>query len=72
MEELINQIEGDFYPDIRTVMTRFFNKYGEDIVIAETYNKKCIVCFKNLGYKILRHLWYDNKKSDPQEENLVW
>ncbi|GBL98675.1 hypothetical protein AVEN_19720-1 [Araneus ventricosus] len=70
MEELLNQIQGEFYPDIRTVKTRRFKKYGEDIVIAETCNQKCTVCFRNLGYKILIKSWYDNKKSDPQEEKL--
>ncbi|GBN61965.1 hypothetical protein AVEN_148394-1 [Araneus ventricosus] len=47
MEELLNQIQGKFYPEIRTVTTRLFKKYGEDIVIAETCNQKCTVCFRN-------------------------
>ncbi|GBN09825.1 hypothetical protein AVEN_224496-1 [Araneus ventricosus] len=71
MEELLNQIQGEFYPDIRTVKNRLFQKkYGEDIVIAETCNQKCTACFRNLGKKILTKSWYDNKKSDPQEEKL--
>ncbi|GBM16779.1 hypothetical protein AVEN_9372-1 [Araneus ventricosus] len=70
MEELLNQIQGGFYPDIQTVKTRLFKKYAENIMIAETCNQKCTVYFRNLGYKILTKSWYDNKKSDPQEEKL--
>lgn len=60
-DELLNQIHGDFYPDIRTVKNRLFKKYGEDIVISETPYVKCIVCFRNTEFKILTKSWYVNQ-----------
>lgn len=68
IEDLMNKIEGDFRPDIRTVKSRLYKKYGEDVLIAETANKKAVVCFRNVGYKILSDNWYSNKDSDPQQE----
>lgn len=70
LDELLAQIEGEYRPDFRTLKGRLFEKYGEDIVIAETSNKKCIVCFRNLGHKILTNAWYENKETDPQAEKL--
>lgn len=70
LEELMDQIEGDFRPEMRTVKDRLFKKYGSDIIIAETSNRITVVCFKNTGFKILSDNWYENRKTDPKEERL--
>ncbi|KYQ51937.1 hypothetical protein ALC60_08955 [Trachymyrmex zeteki] len=64
----MNQIEGDYRPHIKTVKARLLQKYGDDIIIAETANKCPVVCFHNTGYKILTEAWYEQKASDPKEE----
>lgn len=52
LTQLIQQIEGE-PPDIRTIKKRIFEKYGDEVLIADTANKASVVCFKNTGYKIL-------------------
>lgn len=70
IEDLMNAVKCDVLPDIRTVKSRISKKYGEDVLIAEAANKEAVICFRNLGYKILSNNWYDNRMSDPQEERL--
>lgn len=53
LDVLMNQIEGDYHPDIKTVKAQLLKKYGSDILISTTANKQPVVCFKNTGYKIL-------------------
>ena len=50
MDELINQIEGNYVPDIRTIKARPFDYYGEGILIVENSHKKTIVCLKKVEY----------------------
>lgn len=70
IEDLMKAIKGDVLPDIRTVKSRISKKYGEDVLILESVNKEAVICFRNLGYKILSNSWYENRMSDPQEERL--
>lgn len=62
MNELMNQINGDFVPDIRTVKKQLQAKYGDDILINEKQGRDCVVCFRNTGFKILSEKWYEEKK----------
>lgn len=70
MNELLNQISGDFVPDMRTVKTHLKDKYGDDILINERQGRDCVVCFRNTGFKILSEKWYEEKKKDYREERL--
>ncbi|KMQ95976.1 hypothetical protein RF55_3771 [Lasius niger] len=70
MNELINQIKGDYRPDIRTIKAHLLQKYGDDILLVKTAQKPPIVCFRNTGFKILTNAWYDEKKSDKREKRL--
>lgn len=45
---LVNEV-----PDKRTVKSRLEKKYREDILIAETTNKKTVICFKPLDTRYL-------------------
>ncbi|KAJ8886647.1 hypothetical protein PR048_012859 [Dryococelus australis] len=53
--DLMNQLKGDYHPDVKTVKAKLSQKYSEDILITE-------------GYKLLTDTWYNNKKSDHKEE----
>lgn len=68
LEELMNKIEGDYRPDIKTVKDRLLKKYGSDILISTSANKKPVVCFKNTGYQILTDSWYQHKSLSEKEE----
>lgn len=70
LDHLIDQIEREYRPEMRTVMSRLKENYGEDIVIADSPNRGCIVCFRNTDDKILSNLWYQNRSANPQEERL--
>lgn len=69
-DELIDQIKGDHRPDNKTVKAHLLKKYGGDIIIAFSKNKKLVVCFKNTGYKILNDAWYQQGLRNEQEERL--
>ncbi|KAG5869427.1 hypothetical protein JTB14_003119 [Gonioctena quinquepunctata] len=56
MEELIAQIKGDYKPDQKTVKARLVEKYGDDILF--TFQKKTVICLKNMGGKILNDAFY--------------
>ncbi|CAH2989439.1 unnamed protein product [Chilo suppressalis] len=62
ISELMNQINGDFVPHIRTVKNF--------ILIIEKQKRDCVVCFRNTGFKILSDKWYEEKKKDYHEERL--
>lgn len=52
---LLCQVEEKDRPDYSTVKAQLFQRYGEEIVIAETANRTPVVCFKDTGYKICTH-----------------
>lgn len=67
--QLMDLIPEDSRPHIKTVKKRLEEKYGDDIMISQLSNRGNVVCFKNVGHKILSDNWYSNEKmSDPQEE----
>lgn len=70
LDELMDQIEGEYRPDQRTVKARLMNKYEEDILIIEKHKQSPVVCFRDTGYKLLADQWYTAKKLNPDEERL--
>lgn len=71
LNELMNCIEGNYRPDVKTVQSRLLKKYGDDIIITVQDHCSTIVCFRNTGYRILSEAWYNNQRAnDPQEERL--
>lgn len=70
ISHLVNQIEGDNRPDFRTIKSRLQEKYGEDICIFDSQGHDAFVCFRSTGYKILSSTWYDERKSNKEEERL--
>lgn len=67
--QLLDEIPEDSRPHIKTVKKRLEEKYGDDIIIAQSANRGSIVCFKSIGHKLLSDNWYSNDKLlDPQEE----
>jgi hypothetical protein len=70
LDDLMNLIEGDYRPDVRTVKSRLLKEFGDDVLIVERANKPTIVCFRNTGYKILTDAWYAEKEINPAEERM--
>ncbi|KAG5888882.1 hypothetical protein JTB14_025320 [Gonioctena quinquepunctata] len=61
LNELTDQIEGEYHPDIRTVKSLFLQNYREDILILEINYQSPVLCFWDTGYKILTENWYTVK-----------
>lgn len=70
LDELMDKIEGDYRPHIKTVKAQLLKKYGDDIVLAFSVNKSPVVCFRDTGYKILTNIWYNQKSSNEKEERV--
>jgi len=70
LDELINQIQGDFIPDKKTVKTHLQKRYGDNVIMYVHQKQKTIVCLKDIGEKVLKDSWYQNKCANEQEENL--
>ncbi|CAG9814961.1 unnamed protein product [Phaedon cochleariae] len=69
--QLLDLVPEDCRPHPKTLKRRLEGKYGDDIIISDSPNRECIICFKNTGHKILSDNWYVNeKKGDPKEERL--
>ncbi|KAG5876590.1 hypothetical protein JTB14_015995 [Gonioctena quinquepunctata] len=64
------QIKGDYKPDQKTVKARLVEKYEDDILFTFQKNKKTVVCFKNIGEKILNDAFYQQKCKSEKEERL--
>lgn len=70
---LIDQIKGDYKPDIRTVKAHLLKHYGDKIIVVEVgrgRNHHTVVCFTDVGQKILYDNWYSERKSNPAEERM--
>ena len=63
-------IEGNYKPDVKTVKKKLQQKFGEDIFIIDQRNRECIICFRNIGYKLLADRWYEEKETNPRQEKL--
>ncbi|GBM41156.1 hypothetical protein AVEN_4178-1 [Araneus ventricosus] len=66
----MEQIDGYYRPDIRTIKFHLTQKYGDNILITTTHRKENVVCFKNSGHNILSDNWYQQKRSSEQEERI--
>ncbi|KAG8190191.1 hypothetical protein JTE90_011915 [Oedothorax gibbosus] len=70
-EDLVNQIEGEFIPDMRTIKARLRKQYGDDVLITDSHHQTSVLCFKKTGYKILSdNYWYNERRNDLVEERL--
>ncbi|KAG5880069.1 hypothetical protein JTB14_034700 [Gonioctena quinquepunctata] len=63
-------------PDLRNVVTQLRDitgeKYKDDILFTFQKNKKTVVCFKNIGGKILNDAFYQQKcKSEKEERHRI-
>lgn len=59
-----------YTPDVKTVKARLKEKYGDDILLTCFKNRKPVVCFRNIGEKILTNAWYEEKCKSEQDERL--
>lgn len=69
-EDLVNQIEGEFRTDMRTIKARLRKQYGDDVLIADSHHQKSVLCFKKTGYKILSDNWYCERKTNLEEQRF--
>lgn len=70
MDELMEQMTGSYKPDVKTVKARLKEKYGDDILLTSNKNKKPVVCFRNIGEKIITDTWYKQRCKSEREERL--
>lgn len=74
LNDLMDQIKSDYKPDIRTVKTHLIKRYGSDkITIAEVGRGRShhvVLCFTDVGQKILYDNWYNERKGNPAEERM--
>lgn len=68
LEELQDQIKGEFYPHVKTIKAQLLKKYGDDIMISNTPNKPAVISFRNTGHKILSEAFYREKSTDKEAE----
>lgn len=73
VNELIDQINGEYKPDIRTVKTHLLSHFGDKITFAEIgrgRSHQVVMCFTGVGRKILYDNWYNERKRNPEEERM--
>lgn len=64
LQELMDQITGEYVPDVRTVKANLIKHFGDKIVITESgQGKITLVCFRDVGQSILYKNWYEEKKT---------
>lgn len=50
LQELMDQITGEYVPDVRTVKSHIIKHFGDKIVITESgQGKITLVCFRDVG-----------------------
>ena len=73
LNDLMDQIKGDYKPDIRSVKTHLTKRYGEKIMFAELgrgRSHQSVLCFRDIGKKILYDNWYNERRNNAAEERL--
>lgn len=70
VDEVLSQVDVEDHPDMRTMKTHLFQKYGEDVLNVECANQSPLICFWNVGNKILFEAFYENKKESVVEPEL--
>lgn len=70
LEELLQIMEVKYRPSAIVLKKKLKEKYGEDIIIADTKSKATVVCFRGTGNKILNEAWYSRKEQDEKLERL--
>lgn len=73
LSDLMNQIKGDFKPDLRTVKSHLEKHFGDKIMFSDLgcgRNHHTVLCFRDVGNKILYDNWYNERRSNTGEERL--
>lgn len=71
IEELIELAGGcEYVPNEKSVKARLKEKYADEVILVNTHKRNSTVCFKHTGYKILTGAWYEERKSNENEERL--
>lgn len=69
LDELMDQVSG-IKPSIKTVKSKLKETYGDKILISKVKSHKSVICFLDIGHKILNESWYTSKCDDENEERL--
>lgn len=68
-EELINQITGEKLSR-QTIKAKLLERYGERILFAHRHSHNTILCFRDVGCKILNESWYISRRANEENERL--
>ncbi|KAJ8885062.1 hypothetical protein PR048_011258 [Dryococelus australis] len=69
MDELVDQISGA-KPGMKWVMVKMLEKYGERIVFSKIHKYKMVVCFRDVGEKILDSAWYASRINNNLDDRI--
>lgn len=62
---------GDYKPDIRSVKAHLEKQRGEKIFFCVVGSgHKTVVCFRDVGERILYDNWYNERRNTPEQERL--
>lgn len=67
MDELMDQISGE-KPEMKWAKTKMVEKYGERIIFSKIRTHKTVVCFRDVGEKILNDAWYESRSNNNVDE----
>jgi len=73
LNDLIDQIKCDLKPDVRTIKYHLEKRFGEKVMFSDIglgRSHQTVLCFRDVGKKILYDNWYNEKKNNPEEERL--
>lgn len=71
MDEVMRAITGE-KPTVKTVKEKLQEKYKERLIISQLHSHKTVLCFKEVGNKILNSAWYESsmRGKTAEEERL--
>lgn len=69
LENLMEVVSGE-KPTVETVKSKLKEIYGDQILICHLKSHKSVICFRDIGHKILNETWYNSQCKDPEDERL--
>lgn len=70
IEQVMSEIKGE-KPVVKTVIAKLREKFGERLVVSSVRTHHTVLCFRDVGDRILNASWYETTmKGTPEEERL--
>lgn len=56
---------------IKTLKRRLIQKYGDEVIISDSRGRRpAVICFRDVGEKILQDSWYHERATSEEEEKF--